>query len=277
MRPRVMGVLNVTPDSFSDGGRWLDPDAAIAHGLQLVADGAAIVDIGGESTRPGAERVTPDEELRRVIPVVLGLASRASAGATKAMISIDTTKGVVAQAAIEAGATMVNDVSAGRFDPSMLAVVAEAKVHYVVMHMQGEPQTMQKDPRYADVVTEVGDFLLERIARAQAAGIMSDRIIADPGLGFGKTHEHNFEILARLPELVARVDVPFLIGASRKAFLGGDLGVGPDQRDEATAATVAWVAERGASIVRVHDVRGACHTLALLDVMSRATAEGLVA
>ena len=270
--PLVMGVLNVTPDSFSDGGRWLHPDAAVRHGIELIDDGAAIVDVGGESTRPGAEPVAVDEELRRVIPVVDALARDG-----RAAVSVDTTKAAVAQAAIAAGATVVNDVSAGRFDPEMLSMVAGAGVQYVAMHMQGEPRTMQRDPHYDDVVREVGDFLLDRIAVATAAGVAPEQIVVDPGIGFGKTRAHNLALLAALPSLAARVGAPVLIGTSRKTFIGAVLDLPPDERDEGTLATVAWVAERGASIVRVHDVRSAIRTIALLNVMRRATPEGLAA
>ena len=192
-----MGVVNVTPDSFSDGGRFLDPELAVAHGRELVAAGADLLDIGGESTRPGAEPVGPDEEMRRVLPVVEMLASD---GAVP--VSIDTSKAVVARAALAAGATIVNDVTAGVGDPDLFGVVADAGAGLIVMHMQGEPRTMQRDPRYDDVVREVSEFLTNRLAAARAAGVGSDALLADPGIGFGKTAAHNLELLARLGDLV---------------------------------------------------------------------------
>jgi dihydropteroate synthase len=243
-----MGIVNVTPDSFSDGGRFLDPAVAIDHGLQLAAQGADVLDVGGESTRPGAEPVPVEEEIERVVPVVAGLASRGDVP-----VSVDTMKAAVAEAALVAGAAIVNDVSAGLADPRMLGVVAGAGAGYVVMHMRGTPRTMQQDPRYDDVVAEVIAFLRERIAAAEAAGIARDRIIADPGIGFGKTGGHNLQLLRRLRELVAALDgVPVLVGTSRKAFLGGD---SPADREEATLATVMWALDSGAAMVRVHDVR----------------------
>jgi dihydropteroate synthase len=275
-RPAVMGIVNVTPDSFSDGGRFLDADAAIAHGIGLAAQGADVLDVGGESTRPGAAPVTARQELARVLPVIEGLTSAASVP-----ISIDTTKAAVARAALEAGATIVNDVSAGRLDPDVLGVTAAAGAGFVAMHMQGEPRTMQLDPRYHDVVREVGDFLAERVEAAHAAGIARGAVAADPGIGFGKTVEHNLEILAALPSLAASVPAPLLVGTSRKTFIGrllaratgasADLPV--DQRDEGTLATVVWAVEHGASIVRVHDVTPAVHAIRLLDAM-RAAGEG---
>jgi dihydropteroate synthase len=269
-RPAVMGIVNVTPDSFSDGGRFLEPDAAVAHGIALAAHGADALDVGGESTRPGAAPVPAEEELARVVPVVERLAT-----VTNVPVSIDTTKSAVARAALDAGATVVNDVSAGRLDPEILRVTAEAGAGYVVMHMQGEPRTMQADPRYDDVVVEVGDFLVERIDAACAAGIAPAAIAADPGVGFGKTVEHNLLLLAGLRALAARVEVPVMVGTSRKTFIGrllaratgapDDLPV--DQREEGTLATVVWAVDQGASIVRVHDVLPAVRAVRLLDAM----------
>jgi dihydropteroate synthase len=274
-RPAVMGIVNVTPDSFSDGGRFLDPDDAVAHGIELAAQGADALDVGGESTRPGAAPVPADEELARVVPVVERLAA-----ATNVPVSVDTTKSAVARAALEAGATIVNDVSAGRLDPAILRVTADAGAGYVVMHMQGEPRTMQVDPRYDDVVAEVGDFLVERIEFARAAGVGPGAMAADPGIGFGKTVEHNLQLLAGLRALAARVEVPVMVGTSRKTFIGRvlaratgapeDLPV--DQREEGTLATVVWAVERGASIVRVHDVLPAVRAVRLLDAMQAAEA-----
>jgi dihydropteroate synthase len=275
-RPAVMGVINVTPDSFSDGGEFVEPGAAIAHGIELAERGADILDVGGESTRPGAERVTAEEETERVLPVVQGLST-----ATQVPVSIDTTKAAVARAALDAGAVIVNDVAAGRFDPDVLGVTARAGAGYVAMHMLGEPRTMQLDPRYDDVVAEVGDFLVERIEAAHAAGIRPDAVAADPGIGFGKTVEHNLQLLAGLPMLANRVPAPLLIGTSRKTFIGKVLAraakapdeLAVDEREEGTLATVVWAVEHGASIVRVHDVRPAAQAIRLLDAM-RAAAEG---
>ncbi len=249
----VMGIVNVTPDSFSDGGRYLDADAAIAHGLELAAQGAAIIDVGGESTRPGAEPVTETEELRRVVPVIEAL--RAALPDTR--ISVDTCKAAVARAALDAGAEIVNDVTALRGDPEMAALVAERGVTVCLMHMQGEPRTMQDDPHYDDVVGEVAQFLAERLAAAVAAGVAAERVILDPGIGFGKTVDHNLELLHRLDELVA-LGRPLLIGTSRKSFLGRLTGREVDDRLAGTIATNVIAFERGARIFRVHDV-GSVH------------------
>jgi dihydropteroate synthase len=269
--PAVMGIVNVTPDSFSDGGLYLDTSTAVAHGLELDAAGAAVLDVGGESTRPGADPVDEAEELRRVLPVVAELAERAAVP-----VSIDTTKAAVAAAAIDAGATVVNDVSAGRADPDILDVVARAGAGYVVMHMLGDPRTMQRDPQYRDLTTQVGDFLVDRLALARDAGVASAALCADPGIGFGKTARHNLELLARLPELVARVDVPVLVGTSRKTFLGAitdaPAGALPEARDDATLATVVWAADRGAALVRVHAVQPVVEALRLLAVMHEVAA-----
>lgn len=265
-RPAVMGVINVTPDSFSDGGRHLALDAAVAHGLELVADGADLLDVGGESTRPGAEPVTADEERRRVVPVVERLAAEAGVA-----VSVDTTKSVVAIDALAAGAAIVNDVSAGRFDAALLGVVADSGAGYVLMHMRGEPRSMQDDPQYVDVVTDVGDELAGYLDGARAAGITDSALAVDPGIGFGKTVEHNLALLARVDELVARFPVPVLVGTSRKRFIGSVLaGVGldgepgPDARAEGTLATVVWAMERGASIVRVHETADAARAARLV-------------
>ena len=270
-----MGVINVTPDSFSDGGQFVERDAAITHGIDLAAEGADVLDVGGESTRPGAAPVPAAAELARVVPVVEGLTA-----ATSVPVSIDTTKASVARAALDAGATIVNDVSAGRVDPDIFEVVAAAGAGYVAMHMQGEPRTMQLDPTYDDVVREVGDFLVERVEVAHAAGIAAGAVAVDPGIGFGKTVEHNLQLLAGLPTLVARVPVPMLVGASRKTFIGKVLAAAQgapdvlpvDERGEGTLATVVWAVEHGASIVRVHDVRPAAEAIRLLDAMHRAGA-----
>ena len=269
-RPAVMGVVNVTPDSFSDGGRWLDAGAAVDHGLVLVAEGADLMDVGGESTRPGAEPVPAGEERRRVVPVIERLAADAAVP-----VSVDTTKAEVVVAALDAGAVIVNDVSAGRFEPRILDLAAGAGAGYVAMHMLGEPRTMQDDPQYDDVVREVGDFLLARLAAARAAGIAEAALAADPGVGFGKTVHHNLELLARLPELVARLEVPVLVGTSRKRFIGTVLGgdradLPADQREEGTLATIVYALDRGARVVRVHEARPAAQAVRLLQAMRAA-------
>jgi dihydropteroate synthase len=246
---KIMGVVNVTPDSFSDGGQYLDRAAAIAHGLELEAEGAAILDVGGESTRPGAAPVPEDEELRRVLPVIEGLVS----AGCRAQISIDTYKSRVAARALEAGATLVNDVTALRGDPDIAAVVAEANADCCLMHMLGTPRTMQLDPHYDDVVGEIKAFLEERMSYAIAHGIAADRILLDPGIGFGKTVEHNLELLRRLGELV-ELGRLVMIGTSRKSFLGKITGREVDGRVAATVATNVLAYERGARVFRVHDV-----------------------
>jgi dihydropteroate synthase len=257
---RLMGVVNVTPDSFSDGGLYLDPGAAVAHGLELVEQGAEILDVGGESTRPGAEPVAAEEELRRVLPVVEGLAAVASG----AVISIDTSKASVARATLEAGATLVNDVTALRGDPEMARVVAQGGAECCLMHMLGEPRTMQRrvgGPQYKDVVDDVKAFLEQRLAFSVGEGIAEERVLLDPGIGFGKTLEHNLQLLRRLPELAA-LGRPLVVGTSRKSFLGRILaGAGVESEPAAVAdrlpgtiATCVLAYERGASVLRVHDV-----------------------
>jgi dihydropteroate synthase len=262
---RLMGVVNVTPDSFSDGGLYLDAQAAIAHARELIGEGADIVDVGGESTRPGAEPVSAREELRRVLPVVEGIVAAkegAGMGADRnAQVSIDTSKASVARACIDAGATLVNDVSALRGDPEMAALVAQSGAECCLMHMRGEPRTMQADPRYGDVVDDVRAFLEERMAHAVREGVREQRIMLDPGIGFGKTLAHNLTLLARLHELSA-LGRPLVVGASRKSFIGRILAdangqnepVAADGRLEGTIATNVLAYERGASVFRVHDV-----------------------
>jgi dihydropteroate synthase len=257
-----MGILNVTPDSFSDGGRFLAVDAAIEHGLSLIEEGADIVDIGGESTRPGAEPVSAGEEIARVLPVIEGLAARAGG----VQISIDTSKAAVAEAALAAGASLVNDVTALRGDARMASVVAAGRADCCLMHMQGEPRTMQAAPRYGDVVDEVRAFLEERLSFAVREGMGEGRVLLDPGIGFGKTVEHNLELIARLDELVA-IGRPVLIGTSRKSFLaripapGRELAAG--ERLAGTLATNVLAYERGASVFRVHDVRPVADALSV--------------
>jgi dihydropteroate synthase len=254
----VMGVVNVTPDSFSDGGAFLDAGAAIAHGLSLEAEGAAILDIGGESTRPGAEPVDASEELRRVLPVIEGLLD----SGVRSRISIDTSKAVVAAAALDAGASLVNDVTAFRGDAAMAELVASRDVDCCLMHMLGSPRTMQDDPRYDDVVDDVARFLSERMAFAVAAGVAEERIMVDPGIGFGKTVEHNLELLRRLDRIVA-LGRPVVIGTSRKSFLGKLTGRAVDERLAGTIATNVLAFERGARVFRVHDVGPVADALAV--------------
>jgi dihydropteroate synthase len=242
-----MGVLNVTPDSFSDGGTFLDPAAAVAHGRRMAAEGADIVDVGGESTRPGALPVAAGEELRRVMPAVEGLAD---AGVP---LSIDTSKAEIARAATEAGAVLVNDVTALRGDPEMAGVVAGSGADLCLMHMRGEPRTMQDDPRYADVVSDVKAFLEERLGFAVAQGIEEERVWLDPGIGFGKTLEHNLALLRRLDEIVA-VGRPVVVGVSRKRFLGALTGRDEAGRLAGGLAANVLAFERGAHMFRVHDV-----------------------
>jgi dihydropteroate synthase len=252
----IMGVVNVTPDSFSDGGVFEDAAAAVAHGRRLVAEGAGIVDVGGESTRPGAAPVPAAEELERVLPVIAALAP------VEAQISIDTMKLAVAEAAADAGATYVNDVTAFRHDPGMAELVADRGLDCCLMHMLGEPRTMQQDPRYDDVVDDVKAFLEERLRAATAAGIREERIQLDPGIGFGKTLEHNFELLRRLGELTA-LGRPVVVGTSRKSFLGRITGRDVTERVHATVATTVLAFERGARVFRVHDVAPTADALAV--------------
>jgi dihydropteroate synthase len=243
-----MGIVNVTPDSFSDGGVFLEADAAVDHGLAMAEEGAAILDVGGESSRPGAAPVPAEEELRRVLPVVERLAGAGH------RVSIDTTKAAVARAALDAGATVVNDISAFRFDPALAGLVAERQADCCLMHMLGDPRTMQEDPRYEDVVSEVKAFLEQRLAFATGEGVPEERVWLDPGIGFGKTVAHNLELLRRLDEIVA-VGRPVVIGTSRKSFLGKLTGGKPEaERLPGTIATNVIALERGATVFRVHDV-----------------------
>ncbi len=265
-RPAVMGVVNVTPDSFSDGGVHLAPEAAVSSALAMLEDGAAMVDVGGESTRPGADPVSLDEELRRIVPVLEGLRG--------APVSIDTTKAEVARRALELGARLVNDVSALRAEPRLAEVVAESGVSLCLMHMQGEPRTMQLAPRYDDVVAEVASFLEERLAYAVSCGVPEERICLDPGIGFGKTPDQNLELVRRLDVLVA-LGRPVLVGLSRKSTVGKALG-DPGVRVATDAASVgAAVAafDRGASIFRVHDVRSHVEALAAARAVENGSVE----
>ncbi len=244
----VMGIVNVTPDSFSDGGMFFSSEAAVAHALELVAQGAEILDIGGESTRPGAEPVSEAEELRRVLPVFAALAGRVTVP-----LSIDTVKPAVAAAALAAGASIVNDIAANRADPAMWRLVAGAGAGYVCMHMQGTPATMQAQPEYGNVVAEVAEFLAERLERLAAAGVAAEQVVLDPGIGFGKTAEHNLQLLAGLGSLT-KFARPTLIGVSRKSFIGKTVGAGPEQRLPGSLACACWAVAHGAQIIRAHDV-----------------------
>lgn len=266
-RTRVMGVVNVTPDSFSDGGAHPDADSAVRHGLQLLNDGADLLDVGGESTRPGAERVSETEERRRVLPVVERLA------AAGAVVSVDTMRASVARAALDAGAQLVNDVSGGLADPDMLPAVVEAEVPYVAMHWRGQSADMQSRARYDDVVREVCDELLARREAALAAGMDPQRLLLDPGLGFAKEAGHSWALLAALPSLVD-LGAPLLVGASRKGFLGALLADADGvprpapERDDATAAVTVLAARAGAWAVRVHDVRASADAVRVVAAVS---------
>lgn len=262
-RTLVMGVLNVTPDSFSDGGLYLERERAVAHGLELAEAGADIIDIGGESSRPGADPVPVEEELQRVLPVIEGIRKESDI-----MISIDTYKAQVAEAALAAGAGMVNDISALRFDEKMSDVLVKYDVPIVLMHMQGAPRTMQENPQYDDVVSEIIKFLQERIAAAVTAGISKRRLIIDPGIGFGKLLQHNLEILRRLDEFKA-LERPLLIGPSRKSFIGQLTGAAVEERLPGTIASIVLGIAKGAEIVRVHDVQAARQAVQVADAIIR--------
>ncbi len=263
---RIMGILNVTPDSFSDGGQFLSIDRAISHGRRLIEQGADILDVGGESTRPFADPVSVPEEIRRVVPVIETLAKQATVP-----ISIDTTKSEVARAALGAGASIINDVSALRLDPKLGELAAEAGVPVILMHMKGDPKTMQVSPVYEDLIAEISLFLRDRVSYAESAGIDRARIIIDPGIGFGKTHEHNFRIIRYLSAF-AQLGLPILVGSSRKAFIrkrvgGPDISAQAPQVETGTQATVAAAALYGAHLVRVHDVANTRNTLKIIDAI----------
>lgn len=257
-RALVMGILNVTPDSFSDGGRFLDPAAAAAHAEAMAAEGADVIDVGGESTRPGSDPVPPEEQIRRILPVMERLVGRLTVP-----LSVDTCSAAVARRALDAGAQIVNDTSALRDDPAMAALVAERRAVVVLMHRLGPPKTMQKDPVYGDVVRDVRAFLAERVEAAVHAGVARERIIVDPGFGFGKTLNHNLELLDRLAEF-GDLGRPVLVGTSRKSMLGRILGVPPGETVFGTVATASAAMERGAALLRVHDVRAALHAAKVL-------------
>jgi dihydropteroate synthase len=259
-RTHVMGVLNVTPDSFSDGGEWMDPDRALRRARTMVRQGADLVDVGGESTRPGARAVSAQEEIRRVVPVIERLA------AEKILVSIDTSKAAVARAAFRAGAKILNDVTALRGDRAMARTAARAGVAVILMHMKGTPRTMQEHPEYRDVVEEILGFFREILRTAWRAGIERDKIILDPGIGFGKSPEHNLEILRRLDEFRS-LGRPLAIGTSRKSFIGRALNRRVNDRTSGTAATVAAAILRGADVVRVHDVREMTDVARMTDLL----------
>ena len=263
-RTLVMGIINVTPDSFSDGGRYLDHEAAVAHGIALAREGADILDVGGESTRPGSDPVTPAEEVDRVLPVVKRLAAE-----TPAPISIDTRRAEVARAAVDAGASIVNDVSAGR-DPEMFEAVRASGAGLVLMHMHGEPKTMQDEPLDRDVVRIVRDALAERVSAAEEEGVPRDRLAIDPGLGFGKTSEGSLRLMREVDAFLD-LSLPVVVGPSRKSFIGMALGDLPvDERLEGTAGAVAYLASRGAHVIRVHDVREMVRVVRVVDAITRA-------
>lgn len=258
-----MGILNVTPDSFSDGGCYLDVQQAVAHAKSMVAEGATLIDIGGESSRPGASAVSIAEELARVIPVI-----RAIVDAVDVLISVDTYKAEVAHQALTAGAHLINDITALRGDTLMASVVAEMEAGLILMHMKGTPRTMQKAPQYDDVVGEVCGSLQESIETAETEGVAAERILIDPGIGFGKTTEHNIALLKRLREFQS-LNKPLLIGTSRKSFIGNVLGLPVTERVEGTAATVCWAIAHGADIVRVHDVKANVRAAQMTDALYR--------
>jgi dihydropteroate synthase len=262
----IMGILNVTPDSFSDGGKFFTAEKAVEHGLRMVAEGADIIDVGGESTRPGAEPVVAEEELSRVIPVIEELRARADV-----VISIDTSKAQVAGAAVQAGASIVNDVTGGRGDKRMMPLVAENKSAFVIMHMQGNPQTMQLEPRYDDVVSEVADFFRQRYASSIECGIDPMAIAFDPGIGFGKTLDHNLELLAQLDRLRA-YDRPLVVGISRKSFLANVTGSSETSDRLAPAlALTSLLRAQGADVFRVHDVKENVNTLRVTEAVLQKT------
>lgn len=262
-RTYIMGILNVTPDSFSDGGQFFDKDAAIRRALEMVEQGADIIDIGGESTRPESEPLILEEELERVMTVIGAIVSKINVP-----VSIDTYKSEVARQALDAGATIVNDISALRFDPKMVKLVAERGVPVILMHMLGEPRTMQENPVYKDVLSEIAVFLTERAEFAVQNGVARNKIIIDPGVGFGKTLEHNLETIRRLPEL-KDLGFPIMIGPSRKRFIGHVLDLPVEERLEGTAAAVCYSIVQGANIVRVHDVKEMVRVARMIDALIR--------
>ena len=257
----VMGIVNVTPDSFSDGGRYFDSVAAVQHGLELISEGADIIDVGGESTRPNAKPVTEEEELRRVLPVIEQLARQ-----VKVPISVDTQKPIVARAALAAGASIVNDIAANRNDTEMWQVVAQARAGYVAMHMQGRPETMQISPVYQDVVREVEEFFSDRLRRLEQAGVRAEQVVLDVGFGFGKSLDHNLELLAALNRFT-RFERPLLLGVSRKSFIGKLLGLEMEERLPAALACSCWAVHAGAQLVRTHDVAATVTALRMTEII----------
>lgn len=262
-RTLVMGIVNVTPDSFSDGGQFFDTDKAIKHAKRLAKEGADIIDIGGESTRPGSDPVTLEEEMRRVIPVIEGIA-----GEVKVPISIDTCKSKVAKAALDNGASIINDISALRFDLKIANVALDYDVPIILMHLKGTPKDMQLNPTYTSVMNEIKEFLRDRVEFAVSMGVKRNSIIIDPGIGFGKTTEHNYEIIRKLSEL-KELELPILIGTSRKSFIGNTLGLGVNERLEGTLATITMSIMNGADMVRVHDVKEALRAARMTDAIYR--------
>jgi dihydropteroate synthase len=270
--PLVMGVLNITPDSFSDGGKYLSIQAAVQQAVAMVEQGAELIDIGGESTRPGSQPVDESVQISRVIPVIRAIRDKGLAAA-EVPISIDTTRAKVAEAALDAGANVVNDISAGLDDPALLLLVADRRVPVILMHMQGRPATMQNNPVYGDVVDEVREFLFSRLSYARTIGIDPADVLLDPGIGFGKTAEHNLQLLGRLSEL-AVLGCPLVVGTSRKGFIGTVTGEQGD-RTFGTAGTVAWAAANGAGIVRVHDVAGMSKVVAMVRAIREITPQNI--
>ena len=264
-RTLVMGIVNVTPDSFSDGGKYHSPMKAIDFAFKLIDEGADIIDIGGESTRPGADKVSCSEELKRVIPVIEGIRSNNN----KILISIDTTKSMVAKEAVEAGANIINDVSGLSFDNQMPEIIAQLKAPVIIMHMKGNPSDMQENPKYKDLINEIITYFEEKINIAINTGIEREMIILDPGIGFGKTVEHNFKILSELNRF-NNLELPLLIGPSRKSFIGLTLGLPPEDRLDGTAATVAVGVNNGARIIRVHDVKNMKRVVIIADKIRNA-------
>jgi dihydropteroate synthase len=264
LRPHIMGILNVTPDSFSDGGRFLKFEQAVDQGMRMTDEGADIIDVGGESTRPGSDPITLDEELSRVIPVIQSLTQK-----TNIPVSIDTYKAEVARRALDAGAQMINDISALRFDPSLKEVASESEVPLVLMHILGTPKEMQKDPSYRDVITEITDYLKESIKMAENAGIEKKKLIIDPGIGFGKRLEDNLNILKNLKRF-SILGCPILVGCSRKSFIGNILNLTVEERLEGSLAALALAVVNGANIVRVHDVRESRRVAGLVDAVLKA-------
>jgi dihydropteroate synthase len=265
-RTHIMGILNVTPDSFSDGGRFFEADKAIEHGLEMARDGADIIDVGGESTRPYSRRISAGEEIDRVIPVIKGLCKELSIP-----ISIDTYKAEVAREALASGASVVNDISALRFDPQMGPITAQAGVPLILMHIKGTPEVMQDNPTYEDLISEILDFLKDAMERARAAGIREDLIMVDPGIGFGKTFDHNLVIIKELFRFEA-LHRPIVLGTSNKAFIGRVLNKEAHERDTGTMATIAAGVMNGAQIVRVHNVKKAVETVRMIDAVKRGRA-----